>query len=142
VKAAESSVKQRRLETLATGGSTLIGMLGGRKRSITSTLSKNRMASAAKDKLEAEQTILQQYMEQLKALQQAKEEVEKEVREKWEGIADEISEITIKTQQEQHFLRYSSLPSGCPIIWWSWMEKDGATCFQAISTKFYKQPRR
>ena len=103
VKAAESSVKQRRLETLATGGSTLIGMLGGRKRSITSTLSKNRMASAAKDKLEAEQTILQQYMEQLEALQQAKEEVEKEVREKWEGIADEISEITIKPSKSNIF---------------------------------------
>lgn len=103
VKAAESSVKQRRLETFATGGSALIGMLSGRKRSITSTLSKNRMASAAKDKLEAEQTTLQQYMEQLEELKQAKVDVEKEVRDKWEGIADEISEITIKPTKSNIF---------------------------------------
>ena len=35
IKAAESSVNQRRLETLATGGSAVIGMLTGRRRSIT-----------------------------------------------------------------------------------------------------------
>ena len=103
VKAAESSVKQRRLETLVTGGSALIGMLSGRKRSITSTLSKNRMASAAKDKLEAEQTTLEQYLEQLEDLKVAKVEVEEEVREKWEGIADEISEVNIKPTKSNIF---------------------------------------
>ena len=103
VKAAESSVKQRRLETLATGGSAVIGMLSGRKRSITSTLSKNRMASTAKDRLEAEETMLKQYMAQLEDLKKSKLEVENEVREKWEGIADEISEVTIKPTKSDIF---------------------------------------
>ena len=96
VKAAESSVSQRRLETFATGGAAVIGMLTGRKRSISSTLSKNRMTSAAKDKLEAEKTTLAQYLEQLEELKKAKEDLVAEIKETWEGIADEISEITVK----------------------------------------------
>ena len=103
VKAAESSVKQRRLETLATGGSAVIGMLTGRKRSLTGTLSKNRIASAAKDRLESEETTLKQYMEQVEDLKKAKDEAENEAREKWEGTADDISEVTIKPTKSDIF---------------------------------------
>lgn len=103
VKAAESTVNQRRLETMATGGAVVIGMLTGRKRSISSTLSKNRMASAAKDKLEAKKTTLAQYTEQLAELKKAKEELVAKVKEKWDGIADEISEITIKPTKSDIF---------------------------------------
>jgi hypothetical protein len=103
VKAADSSVKQRRLETLATGGSAVFGMLSGRRRNLSSTLSKNRMASAAKDKLEAEETTLKHYMDQLEELKKAKLEVETAVREKWEGIADEISEVTVKPTKSDIF---------------------------------------
>jgi hypothetical protein len=78
-------------------------MLSGRKRSITSTLSKNRMASAAKDRLDAEETTLKQYMMQLEDLKKSKFEVENEVRAKWEGIAEEISEITIKPTKSDIF---------------------------------------
>lgn len=95
VKAAEKSVNQRRLETLATGGSAVFGMLTGRRRSISSTLSKNRMASAAKDKLEGEEQTLEQYQEQLIELKKAREDVVQEVTDKWSGIADEVSEISI-----------------------------------------------
>lgn len=103
VKAAESSVNQRRLETLATGGSAVFGMLTGKKRSISGTLSKNRIASAAKDRLAAEETILKQYQDQLEQLKLAKENVVKEIKEKWEGIADEITEVTIKPTKSDIF---------------------------------------
>jgi len=104
VRAAESAVGQRRLETLATGGSTVIGMLTGKRRSLSGTLSKNRMASAAKDRLEAEKVTLKQYQDQLTALQKAREEAEKEVREKWAKTADEVNEITIKPQRSDIYL--------------------------------------
>jgi len=104
VQAAESAVGQRRLETLATGGSTVIGMLTGKRRSLSGTLSKNRMASAAKDRLEAEKVTLKQYQDQLTALQKAREEAEKEVREKWAKTADEVNEITIKPQRSDIYL--------------------------------------
>jgi predicted nucleic acid-binding Zn-ribbon protein len=103
VKAAESSVNQRRLETFATGGAAVIGMLTGRKRSISGTLSKNRMASAAKDRLEAEKTTLEQYKDQLAELMLQKDELVKEVTEKWEGVADEVTEITVKPTKSDIF---------------------------------------
>lgn len=103
VKAAESSVNQRRLETFATGGAAVIGMLTGRKRSISSTLSKNRMASSAKDKLEAEETTLEQYKDQLAELMRDKEALVKEVTEKWQGVTDEVTEITVKPTKSDIF---------------------------------------
>ena len=86
-----------------TGGAAVIGMLTGRKRSISSTLSKNRMASSAKDKLEAEETTLEQYKDQLAELMRDKEALVKEVTEKWQGVADEVTEITVKPTKSDIF---------------------------------------
>lgn len=121
IKAAQSSVNQRRLETLATGGSAIFGMLTGRKRSITSTLSKNRMASAAKDRLASEQETLEHYKEQLVALQQSRENVIQEVTETWNETAEEIIEITIRPTKTNVFTDFFG------VIWLPYhiIEKDG-----------------
>lgn len=103
VNSAENSVNQRRLETLATGGAAVFGMLTGRKRSITSTITKTRMASEAKDRLVAEQQTLKQYQQQLAELQKAKEEVVKEVNVKWAHVVDEITEISIRPAKSDIF---------------------------------------
>jgi hypothetical protein len=104
VRAAESAVGQRRLETLATGGSTVIGMLTGKRRSLSGTLSKNRMASAAKDRLEAEKVTLKQYQDQLSALQKERAEAEKQIQEKWAKTEEEVKEVTIKPQRSDIYL--------------------------------------
>ena len=103
VKAAEKNVNQRRLETLATGGSAVLGMLTGRKRSLNSTLSKNRMASAAKDKLEMEEQTLEQLQEQLIELQKGREGIVQEVTEKWSAVADEVTEVSITPNKSDIF---------------------------------------
>lgn len=96
VKSAESSVNQRRLETLATGGSAVFGMLTGKKRTLTSTLSKNRMASEAKDKMEAKKAALEQLLAQLEDLKREKDSVVAASQDKMAGIAEEITELPIK----------------------------------------------
>lgn len=103
VTSAENSVNQRRLETLATGGAAVFGMLTGKKRSISSTITKTRMASEAKDRLVAEQQTLKQYQDQLVELQKAKDEIVKEVNEKWADVADEITEISIRPAKSDVF---------------------------------------
>lgn len=103
VKAAEKNVNQRRLETLATGGSAVLGMLTGRKRSLNSTLSKNRMASAAKDKLEMEEQTLEQLQEQLIELQKGREGIVQEVTQKWSAVADEVTEVNITPNKSDIF---------------------------------------
>ncbi len=121
VKAAGSSVNQRRLETLATGGAAVFGMLTGRKRSITSTLSKNRMASAAKDRLIAEQETLEQYKEQLIELQKARENVIQEVTETWNEIVEENTKISIRPMKTNIFMEFYG------VVWLPYhkIEKDG-----------------
>ena len=70
VKAAEKEVTERNLESVATGGAMVASWLGvGRKKGLSSTASKVRMAQNAKDKLEKEQQTLENLKEQLAALQ-------------------------------------------------------------------------
>lgn len=70
VKAAENQVRDRNLEAMATGGGVVLGMLGvGRKKSISSSVTKMRMVQTAKDKLEKEKQELENLKEQLTALQ-------------------------------------------------------------------------
>ncbi len=103
VKAAESQVNQRNLEGLATGGAAVLGMLTGRKRSLSSTMSKVRMASAAKDKKVAEEQDLKALQEQLQELTKQKEAALAEASEKWAELASQITEISITPAKSDIF---------------------------------------
>ncbi|MEA5077563.1 MAG: DUF87 domain-containing protein [Anaerolineaceae bacterium] len=70
VKAAENEVTQRTIESVATGGAVVASLLGiGRKKSVSSSMTKMRMVQTAKDKLEKEKQTLENLQEQLTALQ-------------------------------------------------------------------------
>jgi hypothetical protein len=72
VKAAEKEVSQRTLESVATGGAVVASLLGvGRKKSISSSMTKMRMVQTAKDKLEKEEVTLENLKEQLRLLQES-----------------------------------------------------------------------
>ncbi len=95
VKAAQNAVNQRNLESLATGGGALLGMLTGRKRSLSSTMSKVRMSTAAKDRKEAEEQDLEALNDQMKELLLQKEDALNEITEKWSDVAAKTSEVSI-----------------------------------------------
>ena len=59
VKTAENSVNQRTLEEVASAGAFALSMLGGRKKSLSSSVSKERMRQTAKDKLGKEKLDLE-----------------------------------------------------------------------------------
>lgn len=103
VKAAQNAVNQRNLESLATGGSALLGMLTGRKRSLSSTMSKVRMTEAAKDKRLAEEQDLEALNDQMKELLLQKEKAVKDVTEKWSEVVAKTSEISIKPAKSDIF---------------------------------------
>ncbi|PKN98223.1 MAG: ATP-binding protein [Chloroflexi bacterium HGW-Chloroflexi-5] len=103
VKAAQNAVNQRNLESLATGGGALLGMLTGKKRSLSSTMSKVRMSTAAKDRKQAEEQDLEALNDQMKALLLQKEKTVKDVSEKWSEVAAKTSEISIKPTKSDIF---------------------------------------
>jgi hypothetical protein len=103
VKSATSQANQRTAEQFITGGAAVLGMLTGKKRSINSTISKARMASAAKDRVESEEETLKQYKEQLVILQQQQEQALQAVDAKWEGVLSRVSEVTISPTKSDIF---------------------------------------
>lgn len=103
VKSAESQVNQRRVEGLVTGGSAIVGMLTGRKRSISSTVSKVRMTSAAKDRLTAEEETFKQYNAQMVELKARMEEDLKAVDDKWENVVSQVTEVSISPTKSDIF---------------------------------------
>ncbi len=103
VKSAASQATQRSAEQFITGGAAVLGMLTGKKRSINSTISKVRMASAAKDRAETEEETLKQYQEQLAALQQQQEKALQDVDAKWAGVLSRVSEVSISPTKSDIF---------------------------------------
>jgi Helicase HerA, central domain len=95
VKAAENAVSQRTLEEVATGGALVMSLLGGRKKSLSSSVSKVRLTQTAKDKLEKEKLDLQNLQEQLQQLQSAKDAALKTLNDKYSAQAGQISEIPV-----------------------------------------------
>jgi len=103
VKAAQNAVNQRNLESLATGGSALLGMLTGRKRSLSGTMSKVRMSEAAKDRKLAEEQDLDALNDQMKELLLQKEKVLKNVNDKWADVTARSTEVSITPTKSDIF---------------------------------------
>lgn len=103
VKNAERRVSNRTMETIATGGSALLGMFTGRKRSLSSSVTKVRMTSEAKDRLNLEKQTLEQYTEQLEALKKDLTTEMDAVKARWENTASQVSEITLNPTKSNIF---------------------------------------
>ncbi len=101
---AEKKVSNRTLESLATGGSALLGMLSGRKRSLSSSITKVRMTSEAKDKLNAEKQDLEQLKAQLEQLKKQASSEAADVNEKWTCTLDEVKEIPVSPVKSNIFM--------------------------------------
>ena len=69
----EGQATSRQLEMVAKGGEVLLGLFGGRKRSISSGVSKYRMAEEAAANLKDAKQDLQNFEEQLRVLEQSQQ---------------------------------------------------------------------
>ena len=78
-------------------------MLSGKKRSLSSTMSKVRMTSAAKDKEAAEELDLTALKTQMQELLAQKERALKEVNDKWADVATKTTEVSITPAKSDIF---------------------------------------
>lgn len=109
VKKYEDEVGRRRIEELGTGAELVLGLFGGRKRSISSALSKGRMTAKAKAELEAAEKALDALQDEYEDLQKQKEEALREAQDRWAKVAAEITEITLTPQRKDIFLDLAAL---------------------------------
>ena len=103
----QAELSSRKMEEIGTGLETVAGFLGfGRKRSITSSITKRRMASQAKGDVEESVDAIKDYQEQVAALEAEKEAALQAVNDKWGEIANQIIEIPIAAQKKDILLDF------------------------------------
>lgn len=86
----------RRGEEWLKHAETLFGMLGKRRRSLSSSLTKRRMTATAKADIEESEQAIAQFSKDLEALKQELEEELDEIEEKWAAVAEDVSETPLK----------------------------------------------
>ncbi len=91
----ESELSQRKLEEVSTHAETLLGLFGGRKRRLSSSLTKRRMTSKAKADVEESQEAIEEYQKQMDEIEQELAQAQEEVNHKWSEIVDDIAEIKV-----------------------------------------------
>lgn len=106
----ESEVSQRNFETLSSGAELIIGgIFGKRKRSVSTTLSKNRMAQDAKADLQTARRELESMTEQLNNLKKQLDSEIEQVKERWARAVGDIDEISVTPYKKDIYLEVSGL---------------------------------
>jgi hypothetical protein len=86
-------LKERGLEEWGTHAENLLGLLGGRKRRLSTSLSKRRMTAASKADVKESQETIADINKQISALQAEKAQAVEEVNRKWSEIVDDMKEL-------------------------------------------------
>ena len=86
---------QRKLEEAGTHAENLLSLLAGRKKTMSTSLTKRRMTSKAKADVQESLEMIDQYKKELEGLVEERQEALDEVEEKWQDILEEITEIPV-----------------------------------------------
>jgi hypothetical protein len=101
---AKDRLGQRRMEEVGTHGEVLLAFLSNRKKSISSSLTKRRMTSQAKDKLEKEERDVEIAIENLNSIQNEMDLTIAQIEKEWASKASEIEEIAITPLKKNIFI--------------------------------------
>lgn len=100
----KADLKMRSVEEAGAGLTTVLGLLGGKKRSINSNLTKRRMTANAKADVEESEQALAEMKKQLEEIDKELEEQARIIAEKWAKIAEDITEIPVLPKKADIFL--------------------------------------
>ena len=99
----KAELSHRRMEEAGKGLENVIGIIGGRRRSLSTSLTKRRMTSKAKADVEATEQEIKQLEEEMAALEaELAEELEK-ADEEWEDVMDKTVEEPIAPYKKNIF---------------------------------------
>jgi hypothetical protein len=103
----QAELSSRKMEEIGTGLETVAGFLGfGRKHSISSSISKARMAKQAKGDVEESVDAIKDYQEQIAVIEKEKADALQAVNDKWADVASQITEIPIAAQKKDILLDF------------------------------------
>ncbi len=91
----ETELSQRKMEEVGKLAENLISLLAGRKRSISTSLTKRRMTSQAKADVKESLDSIEQFKKEIEDLERDRLEALSEVEEKWREILESNTEIPV-----------------------------------------------
>jgi hypothetical protein len=91
----ETELSQRKMEEMGTHAENILGLLGGRRRRLTTSLSKRRMTAQAKEDVEESLDAIADIKKQIQALEKEKEKALTEINDRWGEVANEDTEISL-----------------------------------------------
>jgi hypothetical protein len=100
-------LEQRKWEergNLAELGAGLLGF--GRKKSLTTQLSKNRMTQQAKAEVDESVDVIKQYEAQLQEMQSRREQLIQGTNDRWAELVNQVTEIPIQPKKSDVFVQY------------------------------------
>ena len=96
----QADLQNRNIETGLSGAEAVAGLLGfGRKKSLSTSVSKFRMAQNAKEDVRESEESITQYKKDLSALTREREDMAAEINDRWGSQVNEISEVSIKPKK-------------------------------------------
>jgi uncharacterized protein DUF87 len=84
-------------------GASVFGV--GRKRSVTSQFSKNRLTNKAKAEVEESVDAIKQFQQQIADAEKRREETIAEINDRWGRVVNEITEVTIAPKKTDVFVK-------------------------------------
>lgn len=99
-----SETDQRKMEEFSASGELLLSIFSKRKRSLSSSLAKRRMAEQARSDLEQVRKEIDLLEDQIRNLESDLRRQVGEVREKWAGLVNDVVEIPIAPMKKDIFL--------------------------------------
>ncbi len=96
----EEDLRNRNIETGLSGAEAVAGLFGlGRKKSLSTSVSKYRMAQNAKEDVRESEDAITKFKKDIADLQRQREEIAASVNDSWGSIVNEISEVAIKPKK-------------------------------------------
>jgi hypothetical protein len=96
----QEDLRNRNIETGLSGVETVAGMLGfGRKKSLSTSVSKYRMAQNAKENVQESVDSIAQYKKEIADLQRELADATAEINDRWGHVVNDISEVSIKPKK-------------------------------------------
>jgi hypothetical protein len=100
----EAELSHRKMEEYGTYAETVISLFGGRKRRLSSSLSKRRMTAKAKADVEESLDAIEDFKEDIEDLKEDRDDALEEIKEKWLDIIEDVEEIPVNPYKKDVLL--------------------------------------
>jgi len=119
----ERELSQRKMEEFGTHAETVLSFFSGRRKKVSSSLTKRRMTSKAKDDVEESLETIDEYKEDIEELMTELEEKIDEIEQKWEDVLDDVTEVPITPYKKDIMIKFFG------IAWYPYhlIDSDGRT---------------